>query len=117
MRTIGNDASGFSTSYDGVGGTVRVVSWGFWSAEIASALEGAVLGEYRTAPVGSRVLIDVSSLKPMRDEAHQAFVSTFGTLKALGAGKISVVTTSHLTKLQLMRVAAESGWTDRVQFI
>jgi hypothetical protein len=117
MNTIGNDDSGFSVSYDATNAQVRVVGWGFWSADVASSFDGSVLSEYRNAPAQSNVLIDVSGLRPMREEAQRAFVAAFGALKAAGAAHISVVTTSHLTKLQFMRIASESGTADRVRVI
>lgn len=117
MRTVGNSDAGFSVTYDASNSAVRVVGWGFWPVEVAGALDKAVLGEYRAAPIGSRVVFDVSGLKPMRDEAQKAFAALLLVLKAHGVPKVSFVTTSHLTKLQFMRIANEAGLSDKVTFI
>ena len=117
MGNVGNSDAGFSVSFDPSNGAVRVVGWGFWPTEVAKCLDKAVLGEYRSAPPGSKLVFDVSGLKPMRDEAQKAFVALLSVLKALGVPKVSFVTTSHLTKLQFMRIATEAGLSDRVGFI
>jgi hypothetical protein len=118
MGMVGNNDAGFSVSFDPSNAAVRVVGWGFWPTELAQSLDKAVLSEYRAAPIGSKLVFDVSGLKPMRDEAQKAFVALLSVLKALGVPKVSfVVTTNHLTKLQFMRIATEAGLSDRVGFI
>ena len=76
-----------------------------------------MVSQYRLAPAQSKVLIDVSGLKPMREEAQKAFMNALQTLKVLGVAQVSVVTTSQLTKLQIMRIASEAGTMDRMRFI
>jgi hypothetical protein len=117
MGTVGNNDAGFSVGFDASSASVRVVGWGFWPVEVSSALDKAVLAEFHAAPAGSRLVFDVSGLKPMRDEAQKSFVAMLSVLKALGVTKVSFVTTSHLTKLQFMRIANEAGVADRVGFI
>jgi hypothetical protein len=117
MGTVGSEEAGFSVSFDPSNSAVRVVGWGFWPVEVAQALDKSVLSEYRAAPPGTRLVVDVSGLKPMRDEGQKAFVALLSVLKALGVPKVSFVTTSHLTKLQFMRITNEAGLADRVGFI
>jgi len=117
MRTLGNDHAGYSVGYDSATASFRIVAWGFWPVDLALGFEAIALAAYRDAPARSSLTLDVSGLKPMRDEAQKAVVAVLKTLKSIGVPKISVVTTSHLTKLQFMRIAAEAACADRTAFI
>jgi hypothetical protein len=62
-------------------------------------------------------LIDASSLKPMRDEGQQAFTTALSVMKTLAFTRVSVITASHLTKLQIMRIATAAGMAPKIQFV
>jgi hypothetical protein len=115
MQRYGDDDAGFSILPD-TGGGVRVVGWGFWTAELAHSFDKAVLSACRQVNAG-RLTLDMGQLKPMREEGQQAFASLFSMLKLVGVAEASVRTESHLTKLQLLRIARESGPKDSVQFV
>jgi hypothetical protein len=117
VETIGDPDAGFSVQYDAEVGVVRVVGWGFWSIEVSVRFDEAVRTACGSAPAGTRVLMDMTHLKPLRDEGQRAFGAAVEALKRLGNTELSVVTTSHLTKLQLMRLAKEAGALDSTQFI
>jgi hypothetical protein len=115
MERVGNDEAGFSVVRD-PHGPVRVVGWGFWGPDVAQAFDKAVLGACRLSGA-SRLVLDMTELKPMRDEGQRAFASTFTMLKMVGITHTSVLTSSHLTKLQLLRIAKDSGPKEGVQFL
>jgi hypothetical protein len=115
MERVGTDEAGFSVTKDPLG-PIRVVGWGFWGPEIAQAFDKSVLSACRQAGA-TRLVLDMTDLKPMRDEGQRAFASTFTMLKMIGITQTSVLTSSHLTKLQLLRIAKDAGPKDGVQFV
>jgi hypothetical protein len=103
----GTKEAGFSVGDDH--GSVRITGWGFWPAEVARSFDTAVIGACRKSPRGTPIVIDASQLKPLREEGQWAFTTMFAMLRSLGMGHTSIITRSHLTKLQLLRIAKESG--------
>jgi len=61
-------------------------------------------------------LMDMTALKPLREEGQQSFGALLQLLRTLGVGRVAVATASHLTKLQLLRLVAEHGTKDSVDF-
>ena len=60
--------------------------------------------------------MDMTGLKPMRDEGQQSFGTVMAALPKLGIARASVVIDSPLTKLQLLRLVTQHGRKDCVQF-
>jgi len=116
MKRVGDDLSGFSTDYDVEAGAVRVRAWGFWSAAVAETFTQAVSGTCRASPKGAPLLMDMTDLKPLREEGQRAFGGLVGCLRELGVSRTTVTTASHLTKLQLLRLVAEHAPKDSVEF-
>lgn len=116
MKRVGDDLAGFSTDYDVEVGAVRVRAWGFWSASIAESFVQAVSDACRSSPKGASLLMDMADLKPLREEGQRAFGGLVGCLRELGISRTTVMTTSHLTKLQLLRLVAEHAPKDSVEF-
>lgn len=108
MEKVGDELAGFSVSAAPSDG-VKVKGWGFWSVPVATAFAGAVLEACRTQARGAPLTLDLSDLKPMRDEGQQALSRVLRAAPGLGIGAISIVTTNPLTRLQLVRLATESG--------
>lgn len=117
MQTIGTPEAGFSVGLDTNGNVVRVVGWGFWDPDVASDFDRIVIEVCRYVPMGTSVVMDMSLLKPLRDEGQRAFAKTITMLKDSRITKVSVITQSQLTKLQLLRIAREAAPKERVQFI
>jgi hypothetical protein len=116
MHRFGDDLAGFSIGHDPAAGTVLVTCWGFWNVELAASF-GATVAEACRQQRGSSLTLDMSDLKPMREEGQRSFGSLMRSLPSLGVTRTSVVTTSHLTKLQLMRLATENGATTGVEWV
>ena len=116
MKRIGDAAAGFSVVFDPSAGAVQVRGWGFWSATISSSFAASVAEVCKASPSGSSLAIDMTELKPLREEGQEAFGTLMRHLRELRIGKIIVATTSQLTKLQLLRLVAEHGMKDSVQF-
>lgn len=116
MKRVGDTAAGFSVVFDPESAAVKVRGWGFWSAAISSSFATSVSEVCNANPRGSALVIDMSDLKPLREEGQQAFSMLMRLLRGLGVGKTTVATTSHLTKLQLLRLVADQGMKDSVQF-
>lgn len=109
MERVGDEQAGFSFSSDPSRDTFEVRAWGFWSADVATAFGTNVLAALRTRARWKRLVLDMSDLKPMREEGQRAFATLLRSLPGAGVAGTSVVTTSHLTKLQLARIAMESA--------
>jgi hypothetical protein len=116
MDRVGDDSAGFSIGHDPVAGTVRVTAWGFWSSEVAGSYATQVVGECRDKP-GAGLVLDMTELKPMRDEGQRAFATVMRSLASLGITRVSIVTTSQMTKLQLVRLASENGASACVHWV
>ena len=116
MKRVGDTAAGFSVVFDPGAGAVRVRGWGFWSAAISSSFATSVSEVCNANPRGSALTIDMSELKPLREEGQQAFGTLMRLLRGLGVGKTTITTASQLTKLQLLRLVADQGMKDSVQF-
>jgi len=116
MITIGDQSAGFSAGFDPKAGKVHVRGWGFWTRDIADAFDATVSQVCRSSPRGSPVLIDMSDLKPLREEGQQAFGALVRRLRSLGVGRTAIATSSQLTKLQLLRLVTEHGMKDSVCF-
>lgn len=111
MDPVGDAQSGFSIGYDPITGTIKVKAWGFWSADVGEQFGERVAEACRRRLTGSRLFLDMTDLKPMRDEGQRAFGALVRALGSLGIARTSIVTTSHMTKLQLVRLATEYGGT------
>ena len=116
MDRIGDDSAGFSVGQDPVAGTVRVTGWGFWSPAVAASYATKVVAACRDKP-GAGLVLDMTDLKPMREEGQRAFATVMRSLPALGVTRVSIVTASQMTKLQLVRLASENGASAYVQWV
>ncbi len=116
MNRIGNDEAGFSVAFDSAASTVSVRGWGFWGPDVANAFDSAVQKACLTSPKGSALVIDMSQLKPMREEGQRAFTRLMSALRGLGIVSTMIMTTSQLTKMQLLRLSAEAGAAGSVKF-
>jgi hypothetical protein len=70
----------------------------------------------KASPKGASLLMDMSELKPLREEGQKSFGALIRMLPGLGIAKTSVHTSSQLTKLQLLRLVAEHGMKNAVEF-
>lgn len=117
MDCVGDERAGFSCRFDSLKGVFEVRAWGFWNADIATTFGiqvPSLLGQL-TGP--KRLVLDMSDLKPMRDEGQKSFANVCRTLRTLGVTSATIVTSSQLTKLQLARIVTESGATASVQWL
>jgi len=101
----GDESEGFTI--DNGGDFVLVTARGFWSAETADKMAESVL----TALAGRRqpLIFELSELRPLRDEGQLAFKALFKRALARGTPRIVVRSASAMTKLQMMRIARETG--------
>jgi hypothetical protein len=114
MDRFGDEGAGFSVEFDAAAGAVSVRAWGFWGADVAKAFGPAVRDACLNKPAGTLVRMDMTALKPMREEGQLSFGSIVSQLPQLGIGQLRIQTASQLTKLQLVRIASEHG---KMQFV
>ena len=117
MPRVGDDESGFSVDVDAPVGGVQVTAWGFWGVDVARRFVPTVSGACRAAAGHARLSMDMTRLKPLRDEGQDAVGNLFSALSELGIRQVSVSTSSHLTKLQLMRIAKGRAPKTAVEFV
>lgn len=94
-----------------------VTGWGFWTADVATAFAARVAGALREQPGNKALVFDMSELKPMREEGQKSFGSIVRALPTLGVSRASVVTSSQLTKLQLVRLATENATSVSIEWV
>jgi hypothetical protein len=116
MQRFGDDSAGFSVD-DPATARILVKGWGFWSVEVASAFAPAVTKACEGRPQGTILILDMSDLKPMREEGQQSFSHLLASLSNLAIAQVSVTTTNPLTKLQLVRLVAESRTAAHVEWV
>lgn len=117
MKRIGDDRAGFSVEFDPGVGAVRVRAWGFWDAGVSDSFATTVAETCAASPRGASLLMDMSELRPLRDEGQKAFGRLVGRLPELGVERAAVETASHLVKLQLLRLVSEHGAKSAVEFV
>ena len=116
MKVVGDDQAGFSVALDNEQRAVRVRAWGFWSVDVASAFTRTVAEVCLAGPRGAVMFMDMTGLKPMRDEGQASFGTLVASLPKLGVARASVAIDNPLTKLQLLRLVAEHGRKGLVEF-
>ncbi len=117
MDRVGDDQAGYSVSYDPVEGVVMVTGWGFWNPDVAASFATKVATALRDVAGTKALVLDMRELKPMREEGQKSFGSLVRALPTLGVSRATVVTSSQLTKLQLVRLATENATSVSVEWV
>jgi hypothetical protein len=112
---VGDDKAGFSV--DLMDGVILVRGWGFWDKELAESFDVTLVGFCRRNPHHGVIKAGFDHLKPLREEGQTSFVKLMQALPDLKITRVDISVGSHLTKLQLMRLVAESGQQGLVVFI
>ena len=115
MAHFGDDEAGFSVLLDDPTRTVRVKAWGFWTPKIAGEFARTVMDTCRSVRNAS-LSMDLTGLKPQREEGQAAFAEVMGALPKLALARTSIRGANALTKLQLLRIAKEHAVRELVQF-
>ena len=108
MRRVGDDTAGFSVDLPG-GPSIVVKGWGFWRREVAAPFAGRVVEVCRSQPRGASLRLDLGELKPMREEGQQSFRDLLRSVPGLGLSRVLVITGNPLTRMQLTRLATDTG--------
>jgi hypothetical protein len=110
MQRFGEDQAGFSVAYDSSTRLVNVVAWGFWSRETAASFANIVLEACKKASFGTCLTLNMTDLKPMREEGQRAWSALMNGLPGISRiDRVSVTTGNALTKLQLLRLTKDSA--------
>jgi hypothetical protein len=115
-QRMGDEQAGFSVSFDATTSTVRVRAWGFMSPEVAGAFGVLVRDACRSSPRRSALVMDMNELKPMRDEGQASFCKLMEALPSLHMSSTTVLVTSQLVKLQLLRLANQTAAKGLLRF-
>lgn len=118
MERIGDDSAGFSIDFDASSNIVQVRGWGFWNVDVAASFGLRVCEACTNRPRGTRLTLELTALKQMREEGQRSFTLLLSTLSSLRVTATVVATGNHLTKLQLMRLGAGvSGSKGVLEFV
>jgi hypothetical protein len=116
VQRMGDAQAGFSVAFDATTAAVRVRAWGFMSPEVAAAFGILVRDACRASPKGSALVMDMTELKPMRDEGQDSFRKLMDALPSLHLSSTTALVTSQLVKLQLLRIANQSAAKGGLRF-
>jgi hypothetical protein len=112
---FGDSKGGFRTSAGA--GVLRVKGWGFWPKDVAKAFGPAVCGACRKMPGVRSLDLDMTGLQPMRDEGQEGFAQIMSAISEMSLSEVVITTSSHITKLQLLRLAREKAPKGVVRFV
>ena len=117
------DTKDFGTSDDGFRVTVyrnesavRVDCWGFWPQEVAESFAQETISGCRSAIPPFHLLVDASDFKPQSDEGQAALRRVLRYLATAEVASAVVSAGNILTRMQLNRIANESGVSSVVAF-
>ncbi len=103
MITKGDPQAGFAIECAATAMTVR--AWGFWAPALSTQFAVQVTAALKDHPHTTALTIDVSELRPLRDEGQQAFGLLLARALANGLCQVVIRAPSAITKLQMMRLA------------
>jgi hypothetical protein len=112
---VGDDTAGFSV--DLAVGSILVKGWGFWRREVAAPFASRVVEMCRGQQRGTTLRLEMTELKPLREEGQQSFRDLLRSLPGLNLSRVYVVTSNPLTRMQLMRLAADSGTYGGIEWL
>jgi hypothetical protein len=116
MIKVGDEVAGFSVATEVGDQVLRVVGHGFWDVDVARSFGHQVLDAFAAHPRVTRFVFDFRLLKPLRDEGQDGFAQVLAALRTPAPPHVSVMTSSPLTKLQLLRIVKETGCDGWVEF-
>lgn len=116
MIRVGDEIAGFSIAPEAGDLILKVVGHGFWDADVARSFCPRVRDAILSCPRVTRFVFDFRGLKPLRDEGQAGFAQVLSILRSSAPPHVSVLTSSPLTKLQLLRIVKESGGGDWIEF-
>ncbi len=116
MIKVGDEIAGFSIAAEIGEHVLRIVGHGFWSVETARSFGPRVCEAMASHSRVGRLVFDFRLLKPLRDEGQDGFRQVLEALRTIISPEVSVMTSSPLTRLQLLRIVKESGCGEFVEF-
>lgn len=90
-------------------GQLEVKCWVFWTAEVAVAFEREALAACRAHSSLSSCAWNASEMKPQAEHGQIAIRKLMIMLSTLDATDCRIIADNALTKMQLVRLARESG--------
>lgn len=114
MGNVSDSKGGFA--YDVEGEVLKVSGWGFWTEQICAQFALAILDEMQPLAAGRIVELSFADLKPLREAGQAALKRLFVLARQGVVLRIGIQVDSHLTKLQLKRLALDNGAGDLVLF-
>ena len=115
-KNVGNSDDGFRLTVYRNESAVRVDCWGFWPQEVAESFAQETISSCRSALPPIHLLVDASNLKPQSEEGQAALRRVLRYLVTAEVATAVVSARNILTRMQLNRIANESGVSSVVAF-
>jgi hypothetical protein len=115
-KDVGDSADGFRLTVRRDDSTIRVECWGFWPPDIAESFAEETISNCRNLAPPFHLLIDASALKPQGDEGQAALRRIMRYVATAKVASAVVSASNILTRMQLNRIANESGAASLVAF-
>jgi len=104
MAFIGTESAGYRITTDEDGHLV-IESWGFWSAELATAFEFEALAACRKLPSVQGCEWNAADMKPQAEHGRTAIRNLMALLSSMNVADCQIVADNALTMMQLRRLA------------
>lgn len=110
MAFIGTESAGYRITMDEDGRLV-IESWGFWSAELATAFEFEAVAACRRSSTLQCCEWNAADMKPQAEHGRAAIRNLMALLSNMNVSDCQIVADNALTLMQLRRLARECGLT------
>lgn len=108
MRQSGDEKKGYKI--EKTGNVLLLTVWGMWDDALAAQYQADMRASYPEMGAGPwYVVADISKFPPQRESVQAVHGSLMGEAVQTGMAKAASVVESSLTKMQIGRIAKESG--------
>jgi len=115
-KNVGDVDDGFRLTLFRNDSAIRVDCWGFWPPEVAESFAQETISTCRSTAPPFHLLIDATDLKPQSEEGQAALRRILRYLATADVASAVVSAGNILTRMQLVRIANESGVSSVVAF-
>ena len=115
-RQAGTEAAGYRVSYTPRSGALHLECWGYLTPDLAAAFSKEAEDACRALSRPFEVGLTATELKPQGEEGREALRAVMKCMQLWGVSGVMVSVNNILTKMQLTRLANESGIAGSVRF-
>lgn len=113
----GTEASGYRVSYIPRGNALHLECWGYLPPDVAAAFAKEAEAACRALMRPFEAGLTATELKPQGEEGREALRAVMKCMCLSGVSSVTVSVTNILTRMQLTRLANESGISNVIRFM